>query len=650
MAQFQAIDWGSAVSPELSGIHEAEAAAQEHGQKLAGAVQNLGQSEEGAAGQLTQNVLHRQAMEATADAARGTAQAQAVLEANPFYITHDTLTQNLEGSKADELWNNAKAKNLTITDKDGLEYAPTFTVGRELYTAMTDKSRADAAEKISLPGWRAEFSKTAEVESLSKMERYINPMMGRYSNEYNKAKTLQSAREMADKATTPEEFGPILSGIKGSPSLSPDEKLATYMHYAKLQDTVIADKAMTNPVAQEDVLKKQLTQLQGPNAHSFYPNLDVKEREELANQVEGKLKFVDVMREHQQEMQVRADRQADDQLGSTVIKGILTGNVNPQNFYSRPGVPDSGFGEDFVRKMKTREGNENLFHFIESYMRNEQTKPAKDRPGVFQALTSLYANDIDGFKQAMETHGSFNVPRWGNVGPIDLSKDLSPESFKHWSEKYAGLADKDRAREDSQNEGRMTMRVGAAITSADGGRAKASDWADPIWRVEHLDLENFVTGQLAQANKDSIKRGGQKLTPAEEDGVLLKAAKTYADTGGDPDHFFGAKENRGTGIVTDKGARTLGQKERSYIEQGFHAAGMVGTPDLGKDGTDFYNNYTKPINSVWQAAFGKEPDLQDMWNIYYRAQASGLPGEQGVTKAINDIYVKQKALKKGGDK
>lgn len=649
MASFAPIDYGPQTSPDLLGVQSALSANERVGAQRQQAVQDISGAATQLGNNLAQNALHRQALEATATAAKGTEEALNVIENNPYYITKDELAKHIPGEQVDQLWQAAKAKNLVTTDKDGNEFAATFAVGRDLYATMTKMSREQAAEGLTLPGWRAEFLKTAETEALAKQERHVDPVLGRYATEYDKAKSMQAFRTIADQARTPEEFGMIFSGIKTSPSFSYDEKVALYHHYGKLQDTVIADKALTNPIANEETLKAELTKLQGPHAGELYPNSDAKERLELEQQVQGGLHFVQSQKLHQDEMQKKADKERDDNLNASMMRGILTGNIRADNIFAKPGQPGTGVGDQTLSQLKTREGVENFYHFVESYNKNAQEAAKVDKPGVFQAVSTLYAKDTDGFRQAFESKGAVRIPGWENLGPVNLATDLSPESYKHWAEKYTGLADKEQAKEDSANEGRYQVRLGAAITNEDGGRVKASDWSNPVWRSEHTDMEEFVAGQLKEAQVTSLRKTGHKLSVGEEYKAMLLAAKSYADNP-TPGKVWGRNETEGLGFELKTGdVHKLGSLERTYMTTARRASGEVGTMDIQREGSEFYDSYKPLIETAWTKVFGKAPDLEDSWNLYYLARNLPGTGDPSVrTLTAVDLAAKMSAGKKNG--
>jgi hypothetical protein len=444
-----------------------------------------------------------------------------------------------------------------------------------------------------------------------------------------------------------------LAGIKGSPTFSPDQKLAMLHHYGKLQDTVIADKALTNPLANEDDLKTQLQQLRGPNAALLYPNSDAKDRLELEHHVQAGIHFAQMQRDHDAAMQMKADKNSDDNLNAGVMRDVLSGKLDSTNLFAKPGQPDTGRADSLLSSLKTREGVENFYHFIESYNKNAKADTKQDKPGVFQALSTLYAHDLDGFRQAFESKGAVRIPGWENLGGINLATDLSPESYKHWAEKYTGLADKEASKEDSTNEGHFQTRLGAAVMNADGGRVAASDWTSPQWRAEHTDMEEFVTAQLKEAQVTNLRKTGHRLSVSDEYKTMLLAAKNYADNPSPTRYgrFFGGDDS-GLGIETRDGTRKLGALERSYMTNARRAAGEVGTLDIQKEGAEFYDSYKAPIETVWKSRFGAAPDLEDTWNLYYLAK--NLPGNADTqTRVLNAVDLAAQAAtgkKKGGTK
>lgn len=651
MAQFAPINYGPEESTDLSGNQMAQAAAEAHGRQLFGALRNFADEGTKLSGTLLQTTLHRQSAEATAKVAESHEKAIRAIEDNPYYMTKGTLAQHItDPNEVDKIWNRARTNGNITTDKDGNEFAATFAVGHDFYDAYNKQETAKAAAGIMMPGWRSEFLKAATVEAANKKEHYLDPKLGRYKEDFDQARSLESWDTQAKAARTPQEFAAIFASVRGSPSFNPKAKEALLIHYGERADTSTAYKSLLNPMANYDDLKSQQAQLQGPQAKQLYPHLDDKGRLELERQVTAGLHFADAQQAHANEMQKKADTANDEQLNATVMRSVLNGKLNPSNLWAQPGQPGTGAADQLLAALKTREGVDHFYHFVESYNKAQAAGDKDDKPGVMQAMANLYAHDIEGFRKLMESKNGGVIPGWENLGTVNPAEDM-PKSFKYWAEKYTGLADKEASKEDAANSARMQVRIGAAMTNDDGGRVKPSDYMDTTWRAEHSDFQAFVEGQLAQANAASIKRSGHRLTVPEEDKTLLLAAKSYADNP-TPGILYGRNEGEGTGFELSSGeVQKLGALERTYMLEGRAGVGMVGTPDIQKEAGDFYDNFKPRIEKEWKNVFGKAPDLEDQWNVYYIAKTVNSNDTQLQTlKAIQTVAKQLNAKKNGGTK
>jgi hypothetical protein len=609
MAQFAPIDYGPQVSPVTTGVREMEQAVEEHGQKRLGAERNLGEQLKDTSLTVLQNKLHRETTEASTKAAEGTELALKTIEDNPYVMTRDAVAQAAPEA-ADQLWEQARASGEVKTDDQGHETIPTHVIGRQLYMTMAKKSREEAAKGISLPGWRGEFLKTAEAETLAKQERWIDPKLAAQRTAYDRAVTLTSADKAANLASTPEDFELPIRQVETSPSLSPPEKAAKIANYRARQDTVIIDRAMKNPVANEAILKSELLKLQSPNAKTSYPNHDEKERADLVRHVETGLHVAQMARDSQIKAQDEANKRGDDAVVLSMVKSLATGQVAPESLLTPHGAADMG-QEALWSQLKTRDGAENFYHIIEAFKKNQEADKDKDAPGAYSNLMNLYIKDPDKFRAELFSG--------------ETVKGLSPASMKHFMEKAAGLADKDRSEADRKEEEHTERRLFVAMTNPEGGAVNASDYSNPQERTQYAEMEQFVRDTLANEERSALAKN-KHMTPDQKMTVMLNAAKEYR--GSSDTNMFGTNKPL-KGIVAELAngdTRKINLPERTAMQEARRKAGGTGVISFSGDGADYYNNYNAAIEAGWKDILpGEKPSMADSYRVYYEAKklASG---------------------------
>jgi hypothetical protein len=645
MAQFHPIDYGSGVSADTSGIRDMEQATQEHAAKLTGAVRNIGDKGETLAGTYAQNVLHRQVAESMAKAAEGAEKAINVIETNPYVITRDKLTESTDPETADKLWQQAVKSGDITRDDQGNEFVPTHVVGRDLYAAMSKKSREEAAQNIALPGWRASFLKSAEIEALSKQEKYVDGKLASMGVAYDRTKTLQSADKMADVAMTPEGFDTPIRLIQTSPSFSPQEKAVKIAELRGRQDSVVIDKAMTNPVANEEVLKSELLRLQSPDAAKFFPNHDEKWRAEEAHHVMTGLHMAELQRSAAMTAQAEANKREDDARILEAVKGLVTKKIDPAKLFANAGQEGTE-AQQLWTGFKTREGIENFYHIAETFQKNQEAGKDKDEPGSYAALTDLYMKDPQEFTKQLFSGKTERTP----MGEFNFSTALSPASMHHFMEMSASLSDKTRAAEDRVREESLERRMAVVMTSPEGGGVNRSEWANPQDRPQWAEHEQFVRDALTREQKAAIEKG-KHLTPEQETKVMMDAAAEFRK--GTEGRFYGSNPTKGIFIETARGRVNLPLSERTDMEQARRDVGGVGVMNFQSDGQDYFDHYEKIIDKEWKSSLpGEAMTKAESYRVFYEAR------RLTYTKSITDpemqvAFIVQKlaraaAIKKSG--
>lgn len=646
MAQFHPLDYGSAVQADTSGIRDMEQATQERALKTTGAVRNIADKGETLAGTYAQNVIHRQVAESMAKAAEGAEKAINVIETNPYVITRDKLAESTDPETADKLWQQAVKSGDITRDDQGNEFVPTHVVGRDLYAAMSKKSREEAAQNISLPGWRAEFLKSAETEALNKQEKYVDGKLASMGVAYDRTKTLQSVDKLADRATTPEAFNLPIQLVDSSPSFSPQEKAAKIAELRGRQDSVIIDKAMTNPVANEEVLKSELLRLQSPDAAKFFPNHDEKWRAEEAHHVMTGLHMAELQRHAALTAKAEADKKEDDARILATVKGLVTKQINPANLFANAGQPESSAHEIWTG-FKTREGIENFYHIAETFQKNQEAGKDKDQPGAYAALQDLYNKDPQEFTKMLFS----GKPERTLMGDYNFTTALSPASMHHFMELSGNLSDKTRAAEDHVREQSAADRMTLVMTSEEGGGVKMSDWKNTQERPQWTEAEQFIRDTLTREQKAAIEKG-KRMTPEQETKVMLDAAAEFRK--GTAGRFIGSNPTEGIYIQTARGRTNLPLSERLGMEQARREAGGVGVVSFQSDGQDYYDHYSDIIEAGWKAALpGEALTKTDSYRVFYEARKLNFAQAPITDPATQVAFILQKlsraaAIKKSG--
>jgi hypothetical protein len=266
------VDYGPQVQAPMQGAGEAIQAA--------GAVlrtsRDLGTAVVGGAMQLAQGVLHTQALKATAMVKERQADTLSFIDANQ-YVNKTDLQQRMAPEDY-QAWH----------DKLGPEYkdvkaVPMYTVAPDLFDSEAKKARADASQMIALPGWRSQWDATERTESSTIRERYVNRIAADQMIADQRAQTLMAGDRMIDSAMKPEDIQAAADFYETSPWLKPPERRFAVEKALVAKDSFVARHAMLGN--DTDVMGAELKKLQGPDAAKLFPNMNEKQRLDLANQL-----------------------------------------------------------------------------------------------------------------------------------------------------------------------------------------------------------------------------------------------------------------------------------------------------------------------------------------------------------------------------
>jgi hypothetical protein len=266
------VDYGPTLHEDQQGIQELE-------QQRAAVfrdVHNIGSVVEGGAHAITQGLLHTQALKATAAVKERQAQTLQYIDSNP-YVSKTDLQQKMSPEDY-EAWHSG------LTDEyKNADAVPMYSVAGALFDSSAKQAREDVGKTISLPGWRAKWTATEQTESATIRERYVNRLAADQMIADQRAQTLQAVDKMVDGAVKPEDIQAAATAAETSPWLKPAERRFMVEKVLAAKDSFVARQAMLG--GDTEVMATELAKLRGPNAAEQYPNMNVKQRLDLVNQL-----------------------------------------------------------------------------------------------------------------------------------------------------------------------------------------------------------------------------------------------------------------------------------------------------------------------------------------------------------------------------
>jgi hypothetical protein len=269
---FAPVDYGPQVQPDTQGVRELE----QQQEAVFRDVRQLGSVIEGGAQAITQGMLHTQALKATAAVKEKQAQTLEYIDSNP-YVAKTDLQQRMSPEDY-TAWH----ASLGAEYKDA-EAVPMYTAAGSLFDSEAKQARASAGQLISLPGWRGQWDSTEKTESSTIRERYVNRLAADQMIADQRSQTLMAIDKMVDGAVKPEDIAAAAKAAETSPWLKPAERRYTMEKALVAKDSFVARQAMLG--GDTEVMAAELTKLKSDKSAELYPDMNVKQRLDLANQL-----------------------------------------------------------------------------------------------------------------------------------------------------------------------------------------------------------------------------------------------------------------------------------------------------------------------------------------------------------------------------
>jgi hypothetical protein len=266
------VDYG----PQLQTDNEGYYTARQERDAVVREARQLGSVVEGGARNIVQGRLHTQALQATALVKEKQAGTLAFIDLNP-YVNKDVLQQKMSPEDY-AAWHAGLASEY----KDATA-VPMFTAADSLFKSEAKQVRAAAGQSISLPGWREKWEATEKTESATIQERYVNRLAADQMIADQRYQTLDAHDRLVEAAVKPEDIQAASDFAKTSPWLKPAERHFVMAKDLVAKDSFVARQAML--ALDTAVMKSELSKLRSDNAAELYPNMNVKQRLDLANQL-----------------------------------------------------------------------------------------------------------------------------------------------------------------------------------------------------------------------------------------------------------------------------------------------------------------------------------------------------------------------------
>jgi hypothetical protein len=266
------VDYG----PQLQADNEGYNAARQEREAVLREVHQLGNIIEGGATAIVQGRLHTQALQATAAVKEQQAATLQFIDSNP-YVQKTALQQKMSPEDY-AAWH----AGLGAEYKDA-QAVPMYTAAGALFDSEAKKARDAAGQVISLPGWRNKWDATERTESSTIRERYVNRLAADQMIADQRAQTLMAVDKLVDGAVKPEDIAAAAKAAETSPWLKPAERRFAMEKALVAKDSFVARQAML--ALDTGVMKAELSKLRADNAAELYPNMNVKQRLDLANQL-----------------------------------------------------------------------------------------------------------------------------------------------------------------------------------------------------------------------------------------------------------------------------------------------------------------------------------------------------------------------------
>jgi hypothetical protein len=266
------VDYGPQVAPDDSGLRAKEQA----GETVFRGVRQLGSVVEGGAQAITQGILHTQALKATAAVKERQASTLSFIDSNT-YVPKAVLQQRMRPEDY-EAWHAGLATE--YHDKDAV---PMFTAAGALFDSEAQQAREEAGKVISLPGWREAWGATELKEASTIRERYVNRLAADQMIADQRAQSLMAIDKMVDGAVKPDDLQAAAKAAETNPWLKPAERRFTMEKALAAKDSFVARQGML--AGDTAVMKSELMKLRSDKSAELYPNLNIKQRLDLENQL-----------------------------------------------------------------------------------------------------------------------------------------------------------------------------------------------------------------------------------------------------------------------------------------------------------------------------------------------------------------------------
>jgi hypothetical protein len=269
------VDYGPQTQPDTQGLDTMQRAVAQH-EAVFQEARQLGGVIQGGAQAITQGILHTQALKATAAVKERQASTLQFIDSNP-YVPKAVLQQRMAPDDY-TAWHAGLA-----TEYQKADAVPMFTAAGALFDSEAKQSRDAAGQIISLPGWRDSWGATEQTESATIRERYVNRLAADQMIADHRAQSLMAIDKMVDSAVKPEDLDTAAKSAETNPWLKPAERRFTMEKVLVARDSFVARQAMLG--GDTEVMHSELMKLKSDKSADMYPNMNVKQRLDLANEL-----------------------------------------------------------------------------------------------------------------------------------------------------------------------------------------------------------------------------------------------------------------------------------------------------------------------------------------------------------------------------
>lgn len=685
MSTLQPISYGPEVQADTRGVSSLEQATAQHDTQLTGAEQYAADAVTKTSSTIAQGILHSQALKATADNMKSTADTLNYIQTHPTVQKEDLL--GIVGpASTDKILGTLKPSDYD-SDTGAI---PMYRIAGQVFSERGQQARQDSGAQISLPGWRQSWDQAAQTEESQKLE-HVNQIAGHQLIDDQQQKVKNFVVQTMNSASSLKDFDVAANGVSGTTWFSPDEKQALIANIRTQRDSWVANRAMAMPPAQGlQPMKDELTRLQSNVSEKLYPGLDEKQKLTLTTELTNRIKLAQSSLEADdslsKQFQIAQNREIRGKVIELMAKGtppsMMSGILN-QRFFSPNDMtsPNPSLTRGFYPVDDTQK---EVYELLTQYAKSQAEGKTTDNYGKRGAMEMAYRNDPTGFTKAVLTGGGkFTVPGTesyknsdGSYGiTVDMANDFTPSTATKFFEYAHGWDDpKDlRAKQEQANSvhqgqeddnivdqlGKLDPSLMDKTPDALGRRAQVKDAMDRA--VEAAELEPGSRKQSADQRRDTRVRAAQLyVKQAQKSGWHMPWNEGSPQIG---TLQVKAPDGRTMDIdPAEKDAMVLGAQR-----SGLHVTHAVDPKFFNDSVVDYNQNFKSVIDDKFSKLTGPDSTMTqaDSYSVYFNAKkymredsilaakVKSLPPDSQVgyivTKTLQRMAVEEQARKSGGN-